>query len=227
MVWAHCDDFLIYGPTYAKTAAALIAFLDLTVKVGLLCHQGKLTLPAQAVKYTGLIFDTTGTPKIRIPDYKRDKALAMAEYAVRHRNRLSRLALAVVVGVLESLVEATQSRIGHTYLQSLQRTLHPKDWLGEDLPYYSFTDLTDGDIRDLSMWKWILQRNDGRSARGSKSGCLIPSFGDGSGTGTGGTVQYDESTPFRNVAGHLESKTIPLFCQLEGDENSPGDFGAG
>jgi hypothetical protein len=62
LVWAHCDDFLLHGPTYEKTSKALSAFLDLTVQVGLLCHPGKLTPPAQIVKYTGLLFDTTGTP---------------------------------------------------------------------------------------------------------------------------------------------------------------------
>jgi hypothetical protein len=120
----------------------------------------------------------------------------MTEYAVRHRDRMSRLGLAVVVGVLESLTEATESRIGHTYLRSLQETLHPKGWEGHDLPYYSFATLTTDNVRDLRMWLWLLSRNDGRSARGFRSGVLIPSFGDGSGTGTGGTVQYEEGEPF-------------------------------
>jgi hypothetical protein len=196
LIWGHCDDFLIHGPTHAKTTAALTAFLDLVVDVGLLCHPGKLTPPAQVVKYTGLLFDTTGVPKIRIPEYKRAKAAAMVDFAIHRRDRMSRLGLAVVVGVLESLVEATESRIGHTYLRSLQETLHPKDWAGHDLPYYSFAALNATNIHDLKMWLWLLSRNDGRSARGFRSGVLIPSFGDGSGTGTGGTVQYQEGEPF-------------------------------
>jgi hypothetical protein len=53
--WGHCDDFFIHGPTYQKTSQALTDFMDLTVKVGLLCHPGKLTPSAQVVKYTGLI----------------------------------------------------------------------------------------------------------------------------------------------------------------------------
>jgi hypothetical protein len=81
LIWAHCDDFLIYGPTLAKTTAALEAFLDLTVEVGLLCHPGKLTPPAQVVKYTGLLFDTTGVPMICLPEYKCAKAMAMVGYA--------------------------------------------------------------------------------------------------------------------------------------------------
>jgi hypothetical protein len=77
LIWAHCDDFFIHGPTYAKAALALTAFLDLTVQLGLLCHPGKLTPPAQVVKYTDLLFDTQDVPTLRIPEYKRAKALAL------------------------------------------------------------------------------------------------------------------------------------------------------
>jgi hypothetical protein len=52
LVWAHCDDFYIHGPNKDKTTAALTAFLHCAVDVGLLCHPGKLTPPAQAVKDT-------------------------------------------------------------------------------------------------------------------------------------------------------------------------------
>jgi hypothetical protein len=210
LIWAHCDDFLLHGPTYEKTSQALTAFLDVVVEVGLLCHPGKLTPPAQVVKYTGLLFDTTTVPKIRVPEFKCAKALAMTDFAIRHRSRLSRLGLAVVGGVLESLTEATQSQIGHTYLRHLQGTLHPKDWKGDDLPYYSCTALTTDDVRELEMWRWLLRRNDGRTARGHRSGCLIPSFSDGSGTGTGGTVQYDEDSPFEMWLGTWNPLVFPF-----------------
>jgi hypothetical protein len=57
----------------------------------------------------------------------------------------------VVVGVLESITEATEARIGHTYLHNLQRSVHPLDWIGEDLPYYSFTRLDNDNLRELDM----------------------------------------------------------------------------
>ncbi len=47
LIWAHCDDFFLRGPTYAKAALALTAFLDITVQLGPLLHPGNLTLPAQ------------------------------------------------------------------------------------------------------------------------------------------------------------------------------------
>jgi hypothetical protein len=41
LLWAHCDEFLIHGPTWSKTAEALSKFLDVTVEVGMLCHLPK------------------------------------------------------------------------------------------------------------------------------------------------------------------------------------------
>jgi hypothetical protein len=121
----------------------------------------------------------------------------MLDFAQCHRRRLSRLlAIAVIVGVLESLVEATPSRTGHTYLRNVQEILHPPGWDGQDLPYYSFAELTEVVCDDLKMWKWMLERDGGRQAWGGRAGTLVPSFGDGSGTETGDTVQYVEGEPF-------------------------------
>jgi hypothetical protein len=172
-----------------------LTFLDAAVDVGMLCHPGKLTPPAQSVKYAGLIFDTRAEPMLLIPEDKRSKALAMTVYACRQKDKISRLALSVVVGVLESLVEATPTHIGHTYLWSLQETLHPLGWDEDDLTYFSFAKLSDKDIHNLGLWQWLLQRNFGRRVRSSKAGTLVPSMGDGSGTGTGGTVQYLDAEP--------------------------------
>jgi hypothetical protein len=124
--------------------------LDLTVCVGLLCHPSKLTTPAHVVKYTDILFDTTDIPTLRIPEYKRAKAIAMIEFALLYHTHLSRLGLAVVVGVLKSLVEATPSRMGHTHLRNVQEILHPPGWDGTDLPYYSFAELTDLVCKDLT-----------------------------------------------------------------------------
>jgi hypothetical protein len=87
----------------------------------------------------------------------------MIAYAIANRHRISRLALLVIVGVLESLVEATPNRIGHTYLRSLQNTLHPTGWeQGKDSPYFLYTDLAADDVHNLKLWEWLLKRNDGR-----------------------------------------------------------------
>jgi hypothetical protein len=166
------------------------------VDVGLLCHPGKLTPTSHVVKYTGLIFDSTTEPILRVHDYKVDKALAMIDFVLTQHKRTSRLSLVVVVGVLESIVEATPSRVGHTYLWHLHTILHPAGWDGNDLPYFSFTSLDERSIQDLTLWKRLLNLNKGRRARATKSGTLIPSFGGGSGTGTGGSVRYHDAVDF-------------------------------
>jgi hypothetical protein len=163
--------------------------------VGLLAHPGKLTPPCQEVKYTGFIWNTENIPSLKIPPYKVDKSIALIEYAIDNRDYISRLCLAVVKGVLESEVDATPARSGHTHLRSLESTLHLKGW--EGLPYYSFTSLSDVDVDNLSWWKRVLGTNQGQTSRADKANLLIPTFGDGSGTGTGGTVQYALDEPMQ------------------------------
>jgi hypothetical protein len=195
LAFVHCDDFLVHGPTYEKTRLAAIEFLDLAVKVGLLAHPMKLTPPCQEVKYTGFLWNTTAIPTLLIPPYKVDKSKALIEYALDHRTRVSRLCLAVVKGVLESEVDATPARSGHTHLRSLEHTIHPVGW--EGLPYYSFAQLSEEDIRNLQWWRRILEANQGQTSRADNASILVPTFGDGSGTGTGGTVQYDLDEPMQ------------------------------
>jgi hypothetical protein len=191
----HCNAFLLHGPTFEKTTAALTAFLDCAVDVGLLCHPGKLTPPSHIVKYTGLIFDSTKEPILRVPEYKVDKAIAMIDYVLGQHKRISRLSLAVVAGVLESMVEATPSRVGHTYLRHLHTVLYPVDRDGSDLPFYSFTALDDYQgLEPLEMAAHSKRRTTGTGI--FISGTLIPSFGDGSGTGTGGTIRYHDDADF-------------------------------
>jgi hypothetical protein len=191
LLWAHCDDFLIHAPTRAKCTAALRAFLDLTVELGLLCHPGKLSPPAQIVKYTGFLFDSRQQPTLRIPACKREKGLAMIDHVLSKRGPVSRLVLAVLAGVLESVVEATPSRLGHTYLRSLVDNIHLPEWNG--LPYYSEAALTETDRIGLCWWRQALLTDASRTCRSVQAGTLIPTWGDGSGTGTGGTYQLPDS----------------------------------
>jgi hypothetical protein len=193
--FAHCDDFMIHGPTYDKTRLASIDFLDLTVKVGLLAHPMKLTPPCQEVKYTGFIWNTEGIPTLKVPSYKVDKSIALIDYALDHRAHVSRLCLSVVKGVLESEVDATPARSGHTHLRSLEHTIHPRGW--EGLPYYLYAQLSPEDVLNLQWWKRILEVNHGQTSRVDNASLLVPSFGDGSGTGTGGTVQYNMDEPMQ------------------------------
>jgi hypothetical protein len=188
-IWAFVDDFLIHGPTYEKTSRALSLFLDLALDCGMLCHPKKLTPPQQVVKYCGFLLDSQAIPCLRIPVAKRERALAIVEHLLYSpKSRVySRLSLAVAAGVLQSLVDATPVRLGHTYLRRFHSLVRPPG-LGSGLaPYLTTCSIPDEVKQDLRWWCQFLLHDAGRFARSRFSATLVPTWGDGSGTGTGGT----------------------------------------
>jgi hypothetical protein len=77
LIWIHADYIFLHGPTRAKCTSALKNILDLTVLVGLICHPTKLKPPAQIQTFYGLLYDSVGAPKLRIPDNKVVRDLAL------------------------------------------------------------------------------------------------------------------------------------------------------
>ena len=199
------DDFALHGPTYAKTITALNCFMDYAVQVGLLCNPAKVNPPSQEAKYCGFIFDTRGMPTLRVPEGKRSRARAMVDYLLSQRGSpIPRLSLSVITGLLESQVPATPSQLGHTYLRrvydavwasdaTIEPTLNPRD------RYYVMVSLTPGAWDDLLWWHRHLASASGRAARPARTATLVAHFGDGSGTGTGGTSQTVGGTAAANL----------------------------
>lgn len=190
-IWVHVDDFALHGPDYETTLEALEFFMEQAVIVGLLCNPRKCVLPAQVTKYCGFLFDTQHTPTLRIPLAKREHALAMVEFCLEQgpTHKHSRWALAVVVGTLEALVEATPRRLGHTKLRRFHNALRPEG-LGTGIsPYCTLMVIPEEVFSDLQWWQSFLRIPTGRVARPLKAAILVPVWGDGSGTGTGGTFQ--------------------------------------
>lgn len=103
-----------------------------------------------------------------------------------------RLALAVVAGVLESLVDGTPQRLGHTYLRQTHWLVHPPNMGTGALPYYTKTEVPALVRAELKWWSHILKYHAERQAHSSRSATLVPTWGDGSGTGTGGTLGLPE-----------------------------------
>ena len=189
---AFVDDFAVHGPPERKTRLALTAFMDFAVEVGFLVNPSKVDPPAQVAKYIGFLFDTTGVPTLRVPPTKRSKARAMVDYVLTQRGQpLPRLVLAVVSGVLEAQVPATPARLGHTYLRRLYNSIWPDgDPSVDELPrdrYYHKISLDNDAWTDLEWWRRHLSVPSGRAARPTFTATLVAHFGDGSGTGTGGT----------------------------------------
>ena len=208
--WVHVDDFLIHAPTQAATCQALRLFLDLALDLGMLCHPKKLIPPAQVVKYTGFLFDTRGAPALRVPSSKRERALAMVQHlrTLPASTRVSALALSVVAGTLEALSDATPARLGHTYLRRLYDVIHPEGApLGRDR-YYTFASLPKEVQEDLAWWDAMLSGDVFNRAYPSKAGTLVPAYGDGSGTGTGGTINLP-GTGFQLWMGQWSDRVGP------------------
>ena len=188
-IWAFVDDFLLHGPTYEKTASALTTFLNLAVDCGMLCHPKKLTPPQQVVKYCGFLLDSRNIPCLRIPIAKRERALAIVDHILEAplERAFSRLSLAVAAGVLQSLVEATPLRLGNTYMRRFHSLIRPPG-LGTGLaPYLTLSCVSEGVRQDMRWWRHFLVQDGGRFARSVNSATFAPMWGDGSGTGTGGT----------------------------------------
>jgi hypothetical protein len=209
-LWVHVDDFAVHGPDLETTSEGLRCLLDLTVNLGLLCHPKKLQPPSQTQLYVGFIFDTQLHPQLRIPEHKIERCQAMATYVREYDNPrgMSRLALSVVAGTLESVSDATPNRLGHTYLRHTYDLIHQGEETGQET-YYTMCTLTPEVRQEMQWWIRILQSNLGRSIRGDRSGTLVPSWGDGSGTGTGGTINCPDG-PFKMWMGQW-SPTVYHF----------------
>ena len=194
IVWHHVDDFLIHAPTQHKCQIALQAFMDRIVECGLWAHPKKCKKPAQVQDFVGFTWDHTDTPRQLIPEMKRSKALALVCYlmALHSKQFLSAKALAVGTGRLQSLVPATPGNSGNTFLRRLYDTVHPEgiDCLPTDpLYYYRSITLDEEAFKDLAWWKTLLSNHDLYAFQMCVIYTLVSTWGDGSGTGTGGTRQ--------------------------------------
>lgn len=191
----HIDDTFLHGPTYAKVAAGLTALLDLLVQKGLVCQHVKTEPPSQRVKYCGFIYDTHSIPTLCIPDDKVSRAIALVRYLRRGtKRRLARLVGAKVIGYLQSLVPATPSNIGNSFLRHLYNDLHSlkdQNLIGKTQYYFTPMDLSEESALELLWWDVALSRGFlSRQSQMTDMGTLGVQWGDGSGTGTGGTFNW-------------------------------------
>jgi hypothetical protein len=86
------------------------------------------------------------------------------------------------------LVEATPLHLGHTYLCRFHGVVRPEGLGTGAAPYYTTTGVPLEVKQDLNWWQGFLRSTAGRFVRSSRSATLVPNWGDGSGTGTGGTL---------------------------------------
>jgi hypothetical protein len=195
LIWGMVDDFMVHGPTKKKSCQAFSEFMDNSVRLGIICQRIKTKPPAQKQIFCGMEYDTSGAPTLRIPEEKVSRGLATIEYLIQQnkRGRLSRLAVVVGNGFLQSLVEGTPARQGQTYLRKLYDKVHELENLWGKAMYYTEIVLSEECIEDLEWWTQYLQVNPGNPSKAGAAGSLTAAWGDGSGTGTGGTDEALEA----------------------------------
>jgi hypothetical protein len=193
IIWIHVDDLLIHGPSYEKCLAGLIQVLELSVKLGFICQQVKTVPPCQSVKYCGFIYETAGIPTMKIPEDKISRALSQTSYVLRPDTHLSRIGLAITIGNLQSLVPATPNNIGASFLRHAYNSLHATRACSclNYLEFYSEENtLSTLSQLDLKWWFQALHSGLSSSVQVQHTAHLGVSWGDGSGSGTGGPFEW-------------------------------------
>ena len=191
LLWLHVDDILIHAPTLSKLEAALEHILKVTVRLGLICHCSKTDPPSQKVKFCGFEYDTSSTPTLCTPPNKVSRATAITEYLLTGLpSSMSRLVVSMVVGFLQSLVPATPGNIGATFLRPVYEDLHLLSaTTGPQTKesYFQHMHLSERSRMCLEWWIEALSLGLQRIAQPTDVATLGISWGDGSGTGAGGT----------------------------------------
>ena len=193
LLWLHVDDCLVHGPTKEKCSEGLRQLLDLSVRLGFICQRVKTVPPCQCVKFCGFEYDTVGVPILRVPSEKRHRAYAQLQYVLRPHQRLCRFGLAICVGNLQSLVPATPSNIGASFLRQVYTCLHAcgRSHYDSALEYYAEEiSLTHLGRLDLLWWLQCLRLGLHSTVQVRHSSHFGVTWGDGSGTGTGGTFEW-------------------------------------
>jgi hypothetical protein len=194
LIWIHVDEIFLHGPTREKCTYALKKILDLTVLVGLIFHPTKLKPPAQIHNFCGFLYDSVGTPKLRIPDNKVVRALALLDFLMRGSSTvICRLALAVVVGTLQSLVPATPNAIGASFLHHVYRNIHNETLeIFDDTHdfYHSGLALGASAQADFSWWEQALTSGLREQFQPRDFCTLGFTWGNGIGSGSGGTFEW-------------------------------------
>jgi hypothetical protein len=106
---------------------------------------------------------------------------------------LARLSLSVVAGVLQSLVPATPGNIGANYLRSVYNCIHDSmdsQKRGTKAAYFDALVLSGECLAELDWWDTSLRKGLTRRSQPDDSSIVTITFGDGSGTGSGGTVEF-------------------------------------
>jgi hypothetical protein len=192
LIWVMVDDYLIHAPTSQAEVSARIFGLYGSYGPPRIHMSMSQDPPSQLQKFCGMLFNTTCVPKkMIIPPEKVSRAVATIARVrdLNSRTILTRLAASVLGGLLQSLVDATPSQQGQTYLRSLYNNVHHTSELFGRALYYTKFQLSEVVQEDLSWWDEFLRINPGNTSRTGHMRTMGVTWGDGSDTKTGGMFE--------------------------------------
>jgi hypothetical protein len=70
LIFSMVGDFFIHSATKQLAQDGFSAFMDHSMRLGFICQPIKTSPPSQRQKFLDMIYDTTGTPTIKIPEAK-------------------------------------------------------------------------------------------------------------------------------------------------------------
>ena len=191
LLWLHVDDILIHAPSLEKLDLAMAHIYSTILRLGLICKTDKTNPPSQCVTYCGFEYDTSVIPTLRIPPNKVTRAVAIINYLITGvRSVHSRLIVSMVVGFLQSLVPATPGNIGAAFLRPVYLDLHhlpPKVLPNTKQAYFVPMTLGEKSSICLQWWRNALCNGLSKQVQPQDVSTLGVTWGDGSGTGAGGT----------------------------------------
>ena len=152
------------SPSFWRLRSADFGGVARQERLGLVCQPCKSKPPGQVQLRCGFLCDSARTPRARAPASKADRATASIHFlrSGAASERLSRLTLAVVIGLLQSLAGATPRNAGQACLRRLCGRLRSLEGLplrpSPSRSYFTRVELATEDWLDLDWWLDALTR---------------------------------------------------------------------
>ena len=126
VIKSHVDDFFLHAKCYVSLTTFADIFLHKAISMGIIFNHLKLEPPSQVTKFCGTIYDTTSIPVRRIPTAKVSRTLATIYYTrmLDNKGYLSRLTMAVLVGLVQSLDRCIPYNLVNTLLRPMYSDIH-------------------------------------------------------------------------------------------------------
>ena len=191
LLWLHVDDILIHASSLHKLEAAMAHIYNTILRLGLICKTDKTNPPSHVVIFCGFEYNTTMVPTLHIPHNKVTRAVAIIDYLLSGiKPSHSRLIVSMIVGFLQSLVPATPGNIGAAFLRPVYLDLHnlpPNIQPNTKASYFHAMTLGVRSIMCLQWWREALCCGLNKQVQPQDVSTMGVTWGDGSGTGAGGT----------------------------------------